>query len=378
MIYLDHAATTPVPKAVADAMYTVLTEQYANPNAQYPFGQEMRRSVEDWRAVIAKAVGCEANQLFFTSCGTEGDNWAIRAACWQNRHVGRHIVTTAVEHHAVLNCCQQLEQEGWEVTTILPDQNGDISAESVLAAVRPDTALVSVMMVNNELGSIYPIADIAKGLKAVNEKTLLHTDAVQGFLKVPFSAKALGADFIAISGHKVGAPKGIGALYIGPRVRNPRPLLPGGGQEGGLRSGTEATAQIAGFARAVELRRENLEEKLLCMAKIRDYAAERLSAIPDLKILSAPGGAPHILSISLVGWPSQNIVNDLGSQGVCISAGSACHQGKPSHVIAALKLSKKVSGGVIRLSFGPETDKGDIDACADALRRHHDTRMPML
>ena len=176
----------------------------------------MRRSVEDWRAVIAKAVGCEANQLFFTSCGTEGDNWAIRAACWQNRHVGRHIVTTAVEHHAVLNCCQQLEQEGWEVTTILPDQNGDISAESVLAAVRPDTALVSVMMVNNELGSIYPIADIAKGLKAVNEKTLLHTDAVQGFLKVPFSAKALGADFIAISGHKIGAPKGIGALYIGP------------------------------------------------------------------------------------------------------------------------------------------------------------------
>ena len=205
MIYLDHAATTPVPKAVADAMYTVLTEQYANPNAQYPFGQEMRRSVEDWRAVIAKAVGCDANQLFFTSCGTEGDNWAIRAACWQNRHVGRHIVTTAVEHHAVLNCCQQLEQEGWEVTTILPDQNGDISAESVLAAVRPDTALVSVMMVNNELGSIYPIADIAKGLKAVNEKTLLHTDAVQGFLKVPFKAKTLGADLISISGHKVHA-----------------------------------------------------------------------------------------------------------------------------------------------------------------------------
>ena len=356
----------------------MLTEQYANPNAQYPFGQEMRRSVEDWRAVIAKAVGCEANQLFFTSCGTEGDNWAIRAACWQNRHVGRHIVTTAVEHHAVLNCCQQLEQEGWEITTILPDQNGNISAESVLAAVQPDTALVSVMMVNNELGSIYPIADIAKGLKAVNEKTLLHTDAVQGFLKVPCSAKTLGADFLTISAHKIGGPKGIGALYIGPRVRNPKPLLAGGGQEGGLRAGTEATAQIAGFARAVELRRENLEEKLLCMAKIRDYAAERLSAIPDLKILSAPGGAPHILSISLVGWPSQNIVNDLGSQGVCISAGSACHQGKPSHVIAALKLSKKVSGGVIRLSFGPETDKGDIDACADALRRHHDTRMPML
>ena len=316
--------------------------------------------------------------LFFTSCGTEADNWAVTAACWQNRHLGRHIVTTAVEHSAVLEACRWMERQGYEVTYLVPAQDGSLSAEQVLAAVRQDTALVSCMLVNNELGNIYPIAEIARGLAVKNPQTLLHTDAVQGFLKVPCSAKTLGADFLTISAHKIGGPKGIGALYIGPRVRNPKPLLAGGGQEGGLRAGTEATAQIAGFARAVELRRENLEEKLLCMAKIRDYAAERLSAIPDLKILSAPGGAPHILSISLVGWPSQNIVNDLGSQGVCISAGSACHQGKPSHVIAALKLSKKVSGGVIRLSFGPETDKGDIDACADALRRHHDTRMPML
>ena len=377
MIYLDHAATTPVPKAVADAMYTVLTEQYANPNAQYPFGQEMRRSVEDWRAVIAKAVGCEANQLFFTSCGTEGDNWAIRAACWQNRHVGRHIVTTAVEHHAVLNCCQQLEQEGWEVTTILPDQNGDISAESVLAAVRPDTALVSVMMVNNELGSIYPIADIAKGLKAVNEKTLLHTDAVQGFLKVPFSAKALGADFIAISGHKVGAPKGIGALYIGPRVRNPRPLLPGGGQEMGLRSGTEATAQIAGFARAVALRQENLAEKLRHMADIKAYCRERLLSIPGV-VPVGQGEAPHILAVSLVGYPSANIVTDLGAQGICISAGSACHQGKASHVVSALGLDKKTAAGVIRISFSPDNTREDVDALCHALKSHRDSRFPML
>ena len=377
MIYLDHAATTPVPKAVADAMYTVLTEQYANPNAQYPFGQEMRRSVEDWRAVIAKAVGCEANQLFFTSCGTEGDNWAIRAAAWQGRHTGRHIVTTAVEHHAVLNCCQQLEQEGWEVTTILPDQNGDISAESVLAAVRPDTALVSVMMVNNELGSIYPIADIAKGLKAVNEKTLLHTDAVQGFLKVPFSAKALGADFIAISGHKIGAPKGIGALYIGPRVRNPRPLLPGGGQEMGLRSGTEATAQIAGFARAVALRQENLAEKLRHMADIKAYCREKLLSIPGV-VPVGQGEAPHILAVSLVGYPSANIVTDLGAKGICISAGSACHRGKASHVVSALHLDKKTAAGVIRVSFGPETTRADIDGLYQALLDHKNQRFPML
>ena len=377
MIYLDHAATTPVPRAVADAMYAVLTEQFGNPSAQYPMGQEMHRQVEAWRAVIAKAVGCEPKRLFFTSCGTEGDNWAIRAACWQNRHVGRHIVTTAVEHHAVLNCCRQLEQEGWEVTKILPDGNGDISAEAVLAAVRPDTALVSVMMVNNELGNLYPIADIAQGLKAVNDKTLLHTDAVQGFLKVPFSAGTLGADFITLSGHKIGAPKGIGALYIGPRVRNPRPLLAGGGQEQGLRSGTEATAQIAGFAKAVELRQEGLEEKLRHMAEVKAYAVEKLRAIPDLQIIG-DGQAPHVLSVSMAGWPSQNVVTDLGSQGICISAGSACHQGKSSQVVAALGLPRRVAAGVIRLSFGPETTFADIDACAAALRNHHDRRMPML
>ena len=377
MIYLDHAATTPVPRAVADTMYAVLTEQFGNPSSQYPLGQEMHRRVEEWRAVIAKAAGCEPKQLFFTSCGTEGDNWAIRAACWQNRHVGRHIVTTAVEHHAVLNCCRQLEQEGWEVTRIPPDRHGDISAESVLAAVRPDTALVSVMMVNNELGNVYPIAEIARGLKTVNEKTLLHTDGVQGFLKISFSARTLGADFITLSGHKVGGAKGIGALYIGPRVRNPRPLLPGGGQEMGLRSGTEPTAQIAGFAKAVELRCTRLEETLRHMAEIKAYAVDKLSAIPDLTFIG-DGQAPHILSVSMAGWPSQNVVTDLGSQGICISAGSACHQGKSSQVVAALGLPRRVAAGVIRLSFGPETTFADIDACAAALRNHHDRRMPML
>ena len=377
MIYLDHAATTPVPREVADTMYEVLTKQFGNPSSQYQLGADMKKQVEGWRKTVAGAMGCEAKQLYFTACGTEGDNWAIQAACWQNRHLGRHIVTTAVEHSAVLECCKWMEQQGYEVTRITPDGKGSITAEQVLEAVRPDTALVSVMMVNNELGNVYPIADIAKGLAAKNPKTLLHTDAVQGFLKVPFSAKALGADFITISGHKIGGPKGVGARYIGPRVRNPRPLRAGGGQEGGLRSGTEATAQIAGFAKAVELRTEGLADKLARMAELKAYAAERLTAIPDLTVIS-DGTAPHILAVSLAGWPSQNIVNDLSAQGICISAGSACHQGKPSHVVAALKLPKRVAGGVIRLSFGPETTEADIDACAEALRKHHDTRMPML
>ena len=377
MIYLDHAATTPVPREVADAMYEVLTEQFGNPSSQYQMGLDMKKRVENWRRTVAAALGCEAERLYFTACGTEGDNWAIQAACWQNRHVGRHIVTTAVEHSAVLECCKWMEQQGYEVTRLVPDGNGNITAEQVLEAVRPDTALVSVMMVNNELGNVYPIADIARGLASRNPKTLLHTDAVQGFLEVPFTARALGADFITVSAHKIGGPKGTGALYIGPRVRNPRPLLAGGGQEKGLRAGTEATAQIAGFAKAAELRMKGLDDKLTHMAHMKAYAKEKLAAIPDLRFIG-DGTAPHILAVSLVGWPSQNIVNDLGSQGICISAGSACHQGKPSHVVAALKLPKKVSGGVIRLSFGPETTKADIDACAEALKRHHDTRMPML
>lgn len=377
MIYLDHAATTPVPAAVADAMYAVLTEQFGNPSSQYAMGLEMKKQVERWRETVATALGCQAKQLFFTSCGTEGDNWAITAACWQNRRVGRHIVTTAVEHSAVRECCKWLEQQGYEVTYLKPDSRGVLTAEQILSAVRPDTALVSVMLVNNELGTVYPIAEVAQELAAKNPKTLLHTDAVQGFLKIPFTAKTLGADFITLSGHKIGGPKGVGALYIGPRVRNPKPLLAGGGQESGLRSGTEATAQLAGFAKAVELRMEDLEESLRRMAAVKAHALERLRLIPDLRVI-ADGQAPHILAISLVGWPSQNIVNDLGSQGVCISAGSACHQGKPSHVVAALGLDKRTAGGVIRLSFGPETTFAEIDACADALQRHHDSRMPML
>ena len=377
MIYLDHAATTPVPKAVADAMYTVLTEQYANPNAQYPFGQEMRRSVEDWRAVIAKAVGCEANQLFFTSCGTEGDNWAIRAAAWQGRHTGRHIITTAVEHSAVLEPCRQLEQEGYEVTYLKPDRTGHISAGQVAEALREDTVLVSVMLVSNETGCLFPVADIARLLKERGSRALLHCDAVQGFLKVPCAPAGWGVDLMSLSAHKIGGPKGIGALYVRPDLRNLRPLLAGGGQEEGPRSGTEATAQIAGFAKAVALRQEGLEEKLAHMARIKSCCRERLLSIPGVVPVGS-GEAPHILAVSLVGYPSANVINDLGSQGICLSAGSACHRGKASRGYAALGLDKRTAAGVLRLSFGPETTEGDIDALYEALLRHKNTRFSML
>ena len=377
MIYLDHAATTPVAREVADTMYDVMLNGSGNPSSQYPYGAAAKKRLESDRAAIAAALGCKADELYFTSCGTESDNWALRLAAHQNRHVGRHIITTAVEHSAVLEPCRQLEQEGYAVTYLAPDRNGNITARQVAEALREDTALVSMMLVNNETGCVFPVAEVAALLKERGSKALLHTDAVQAFLKVPFRADTLGADLISLSGHKLNAPKGVGALYIGPRCRAVRPLLAGGGQERGLRSGTEATAQIAGFARAVELRLENYEEKLAHMEEIKRYALDRLLAI-DGVVRVGNGTAPHILAVSLVGYPSANVVNELGAQGICVSAGSACHRGKLSHVYAAMRLDKRTAAGVLRVSFAPETTKEDIDALASALRAHRETRFPML
>lgn len=377
MIYLDHAATTPVPKAVADAMYEVLTGQFGNPSSQYPMGQEAKQLVEGCRSVIAKALGCQGKNLYFTSCGTESDNWAIQAAVWQGRHNGRHIITTAVEHSAVLESCKWLEKQGWEVTYLQPDKDGNIHVEQVENALREDTVLVTMMLVNNETGCLFPVRETAQLLKAKKSKALLHSDAVQGFMKVDCDPVGWGVDMMSLSAHKIGGPKGIGALYIADSFRNVRPLLPGGGQEGGLRSGTEATAQIAGFAKAVELRSEHLAQKLQHTAEIKEYCREKLLTIPGM-VSVGNGTAPHILSMALAGYPSANIVTDLGEKGICISAGSACHRGKSSHVVSTLGLDKRTAAGVIRISFSPDTTKEDIDTLCAALKEHQASRFPML
>ena len=377
MIYLDHAATTPVPKAVADAMYEVLTGQFGNPSSQYPMGQEAKQLVEGCRSVIAKALGCQGKNLYFTSCGTESDNWAIQAAVWQGRHNGKHIITTAVEHSAVLESCKWLEKQGCEVTYLQPDKDGNIRVEQVENALREDTVLVTMMLVNNETGCLFPVKETAQLLKAKKSKALLHSDAVQGFMKVDCDPVGWGVDMMSLSAHKIGGPKGIGALYIADSFRNVRPLLPGGGQEGGLRSGTEATAQIAGFAKAVELRSEHLAQKLRHTAEIKEYCREKLLTIPSM-VSVGNGTAPHILSMALSGYPSANIVTDLGEKGICISAGSACHRGKSSHVVSTLGLDKRTAAGVIRISFSPDTTKEDIDTLCAALKEHQASRFPML
>ena len=375
--YLDNAATTLVPEEVVQAMAEALRRHSGNPSSQYPFGQDGKDIVEGGRAVIAKALGCDKERLFFTSCGTESDVWAIRSAVWHGRHKGNHIITTAVEHSAVLETCKWLETEGCRVTYLQPDKTGMVSAQQVREALQEDTVLVSMMLVNNETGCVFPVAEVAKLLREAGSAALLHCDAVQGFLEVPCDPVGWGVDLMSLSGHKLGGPKGIGALYISPKLRNFRPLLTGGGQEQGLRSGTEATAQIAGFAKAVELRMENHEEKLRHMAEMKALCLEKLLTIPNVVAVGG-GTAPHILAVSLQGYPSGNIVTDLGRQGICISAGSACHKGKSSHVVAALGLPKRTAAGVIRISFSPDTGSEDIEALYEALRKHQANRCSML
>lgn len=377
MHYLDHAATTPVPRKVADRMYEVLTGQFGNPSAQYPLGRDAAALVEGCRRTIAAFLRCKAESLVFTSCGTESNNWAIRSAVWHGRHTGRHIITTAVEHSAVLEPIKALAQEGWEVTYLKPDSRGNITAQQVFDALRQDTVLVSVMLVNNETGCIFPVEEIARGLRERKSPALLHCDAVQGFLKVPCAPADWGVDLMSFSAHKIGGPKGIGALYVNPSLRNFRPLLFGGGQERKLRSGTEATAQIAGFAEAAALRMDHLSEKTAHMYGIKAYCRTKLLTVPGMEEVSN-GIAPHILCMSLPGYPSANIVTDLGEQGVCISAGSACHKGKASHVITAMGLPRRTAAGVFRVSFGPETTREDVDALYEALKNHQANRFPML
>ena len=365
LIYFDYAATTPVRREAAAALLDALAH-FGNPSSRYGFGREAARRVKEDRESVATAFGCSPDELFFTSCGTEGDNWAIRRGAELNRRRGKHIVTTAIEHAAVLETCRDLERQGYEVTCLKPGRSGRVTAEQLAAALRPDTALVSMMLVNNETGAVLPVADCVRAVKAFDPAILFHCDAVQGFLKTPEPLARLGADLVAVSGHKIGATKGVGALYIKKGVRLP-PLLTGGGQEEGLRSGTEATAQIAAFAAAVRAVVAD-ETRLERTTSIKDYTLSRLKqALPRLEVISQ-GDAPHICAVTLPGYKSEVVVRVLGDRGVCVSSGSACHKGRPSHVFAAMNLPKPWLDGALRLSFSPDSTKEEADVLVSALR----------
>jgi len=367
MYYFDNAATTPVRPEAVQAAVEAMTQGWGNPSSRYAFGSQAAANMKQWRQDVAAGFGCAAEEIYFISCGTEGDNWAIHAAVEMGRRKGKHIITTAIEHSAVLEPCKVLERQGYEVTYLQPDRWGNISVSDLEKALRPDTILVSMMLVNNELGTILPVAEAAKAIKRAGSPALLHCDAVQGFLKVDMNVKKLGVDMLSVSGHKIHAPKGIGAMYVRKGLKVP-PLIYGGGQEGNLRSGTEPTAQIAAFAAAVRAGMVTQQQDLAHMKELKAYMEETLTReVPGLQIL-VRDGAPHILPVTLPGYKSEVVVRFLSDRGICVSSGSACHKGKPSHVFAALKLPKKELDGALRLSISYDTTRADVDALAAGLK----------
>ena len=366
MIYLDNSATTkPCPEAV-EAMTNALTQTWANPSALYGFGIDAAHQLREARVSVAKAMGAEPDRVFFTSGGTEADNWAIFGTVKRLGKRGKHIITTAIEHHAVLNCMKDLENQGYDVTYLQPDNLGNISLESLKNALRKDTILVSIMMVNNEVGSVMPIEKMAKLTHKICPDAFFHTDAVQGFLKVPFSAKTLGADLISVSSHKIHGPKGAGALYISPRLKSFPALLLGGGQESNYRSGTEATPAIFGFAAAAAAGAVTFREDIARETELLNDLALALCKLDCVKINGAHD-APHILSLSIPGVPTQNSINILQDAGICVSAGSACAKGHRSHTLTAMNLNPETMDGSFRVSLCKDTTAEELEALVDVI-----------
>ena len=366
MIYLDNSATTKPCAEAVEAMTLALTENWGNPSALYGFGIDMAKQLRTARMQVAAALGAEPDRVFFTSGGTEADNWALFCAARRFGKKKNHIITTAVEHHAILNAVKELESQGFEVTYLQPDAEGRVTLAELKAALRKDTFLVSVMMVNNESGAVMPIAQMAKLVHKLCPDAIFHTDAVQGFLKVPFQAKTLGADLISISSHKVHGPKGAGALYISPRLKSFPAYLVGGGQENGFRSGTEGTPAIFGFAAACGAGAATFKADIDREKALLNYAIEKISGMEGIRVNGAHE-APHILSLSVPGVPTQNTLNLLQEDGICISAGSACAKGHRSHVLSAMNLPPEVIDGAFRVSLSRETTTGEIDILLKAL-----------
>ncbi len=367
MIYLDNSATTKPCAAALAAMTNALTAQWGNPSALYDFGLDAARALRTARGQVAAAMGAEPGRVFFTSGGTEADNWAVFSSAKKLGKRGKHIVTTAVEHHAILNCMKELEAQGYAVTYLQPDGEGRISLDALSQALTRDTILVSIMTVNNETGAAMPIAQMAKLVHRVCPEAIFHTDAVQGFLKVPFQAKSLGADLISVSSHKIHGPKGAGALYISPRLKSFPALLLGGGQEGGFRSGTEGTPAIFGFAAACAVGQATFREDIAREKALLDRLVTEISALDGLYI-NGCHEAPHILSLSVPGVPTQNTINILQDKGICVSAGSACAKGHRSHVLTAMNLSPERMDGSFRVSLCRDTTWAELEVLLDTLK----------
>ncbi len=367
MIYLDNSATTKPCAEAVGAMMKALTEDWGNPSALYGFGIDAAHKLRSARQQVAAAMGAEPDRVFFTSGGTEADNWALLSTAKRYGKKNKHIITTAIEHHAILNTMKELEAQGFEVTYLQPDAQGRVSLDTLKTALRRDTILVSIMMVNNEVGSVMPIAQMAKLTHKLCPDAIFHTDAVQGFLKIPFAAKTLGADLISVSSHKIHGPKGVGALYISPRLKSFPALIHGGGQENNFRSGTEGTPAIFGFAAACQAGFASFKEDVTIEKALLDSAIEALSNL-DGVVINGAHEAPHILSLAIPGVPTQNSINILQDHGICVSAGSACAKGHRSHVLTAMNVRPEIIDSTFRVSLCRENTAEELKKMCAVIR----------
>lgn len=364
--YLDNSATTQVLPSVAQKAVELMVEEFGNPSSLHTRGFRARKLLEEARSQVAQALGAQPEEITFTSGGTESNNLVLFGAAQARRRLGNKIVTTAVEHDSVLNPCRALEQQGFEVVYLKPDENGRLPEEALMEAIDEKTILVSVMLVNNETGAIFPVEAAAKAIRRKKAPALLHTDAVQGFGKLPFTVKKLGVDLLTLSGHKIHAPKGIGALYMkkGTRIL-PRTL--GGGQERGLRSGTESVPLICALGEAVK-QLPPAQEALDRVGELNTLLRRELAQLPQVTVHSPEEGLPYVLNFSAGRVRGETMLHFLAKRGVYVSSGSACGKAKPSHVLEAMGLPKEQVESALRVSFSRFSTQEDVEALVEGLK----------
>ena len=370
-IYLDNSATTQVCREAADKALELMTQQYGNPSSLHALGFGAEQELSAARQAIADALQAKSEEIFFTSGGTEANNLAIFGAVEAKKRFGKHIVTTQIEHPSVLGCMAQLEKQGYSVTYLEPDTQGKISAQQVADAIGSETILVSMMLVNNEVGTILPVEAAAKAISRKKAPALLHVDAVQGFGKISIKPKRMRIDLLSVSSHKIHGPKGVGALYLADGVRI-LPRLFGGGQEKGLRPGTEALPLIGAFGAAVRAL-PRPEEGLAAMQDLADYCREKLEGIPGVVVNSPADSLPYLIHFSTHSVRSETMLHFLSAKGIFVSSGSACSKAKASHVLTAMKLPRAGIHTALRVSFSRWNQRSDIDQLIDALQEGMET-----
>ena len=372
MIYLDNSATTAVCKPAADKAYAVMTEQFGNPSSLHSLGIQAEAELTEARRILAERIGATEAEIVFTSGGTEANNLAILGAARARKRRGLHIIRSAIEHPSVSAAFDRLAEEGFEVTVIPPQADGSVASDDVVAACRPDTVLVSVMLVNNETGALFPMEKAAPRIRKKSPLAAIHTDAVQAFGKLPIQVGRLGVDLLSFSGHKLYAPKGIGGLYCRKGTRLLSPAALGGGQEKGIRSGTENVPAAAAFGAAVASL-PPIAESQAHFAALKERLVEGIQTLPDTRLHLPQNGVPYIVNFSLMGLRSETLIHFLAEREIYVSGGSACAKGHASPVLTAMNLPPAEIDSALRVSFGSHNTPADVDALVSALRTAADT-----